>query len=202
MYAVQDRDHPAHQPVAQTGLRGHCATFSAFAHTRTDDQVGASFAYGCQHHRQVSGIIAPVSIHKNDKLSPLTARRPETFQASKTVASCRFAGDQHARISRYGSRRITTPIVNDNNPLRKIAGEFCKQTTERCFFIQGWYNNSDPLGDHDHLPSLLPYLILLAHPQGGKSPDFLATRVPAPPHSSPTLTKRRRDVASSMLFDI
>jgi hypothetical protein len=70
-----------------------------------------------------------------------------------------FAGDQRARISRYGCRSITTPIVNDDNPLSKIAGEFCEQTTERCFFIQRWYYNSDPLGYDDYLPSLLTYLV-------------------------------------------
>src|SRR5271167_2323416 len=33
LHAIQDGDHTAHQPVAQTGLRRHCAPFSAFAHT-------------------------------------------------------------------------------------------------------------------------------------------------------------------------
>src|SRR5260221_9742020 len=93
LHAIQDGDHPAHQPVAQTGLRRDCATFGAFAHTRTDNQVGAPFAHGCQHHGQVGGVVTPVSIHKNDKLSTQAARRSEAFQASKSVASCWFAGD-------------------------------------------------------------------------------------------------------------
>src|SRR6266699_2975231 len=52
------------------------------------------------------------------------------------------------RILRYGSRGICTAVVNNNNPLGKIAGELCEQAVQRCFLIQSEYDKSKLVGPH------------------------------------------------------
>src|SRR6266568_1411727 len=52
------------------------------------------------------------------------------------------------RILRYGSRGICTAVVNNNNPLGKIAGELCEQAVQRCFLIQSGYDKSKLVGPH------------------------------------------------------
>src|SRR6266699_747250 len=126
-HTIEPADYTAHQPVAQTRLRGNRSGFSAFAHPRTDDKVRASFAYWSQYQGQVSGIITPISVHKNNNPSSQAARLLETSKASASITACWFTDDQHTRVSGYNGCCIGTPIVDHDNPLRKISGKFWKQ---------------------------------------------------------------------------
>src|SRR5450759_2395761 len=126
-HIIESADHTAHQPVAQTRLRGNRSGFGTFAHPRADDKVRAPFAYWSQHQGQVSRIITPISVHKNNNLGPQAARLLEASEASASVAACWFTDDQHTCVSGYGGGSIGTPVVEHDNPLCKVSGKFCEQ---------------------------------------------------------------------------
>src|SRR5271157_4644339 len=130
MHTIQQADHTAHKPVAQTSLRRHCSIFSTFADTRANDKVRAPFTNSSQHQGQVRGIITPISVHKHHYLSTQAIRRFEALQAGSSITTHGFAGNDCSRPLSYNCCSIRTAIINYNNPLCEVLWKFCKQVVE------------------------------------------------------------------------
>src|SRR5579883_3485334 len=62
------------EPVSQTSLEWHSASFSAPGHARTHHQVSTLLNERSEHSRKVSGIITSIAIHKNQNLSSQFSR--------------------------------------------------------------------------------------------------------------------------------
>src|SRR2546426_6457680 len=120
MHTIEQTDHPAHKPVAQTSLGRHCPTFCTLANARADDKVRASIANGSQDHGQVSGIITPISIHKYRYLSANAIRCFEALQTGSSITTYGFAGDDCSSLLSYICCSIGTAIINYNHPLRDV----------------------------------------------------------------------------------